>query len=111
MRAAFSHTSPEVGDSKPAIMRSVVVFPQPDGPSSEKNSPRRISSETSFTAVCVGNRFDTFRSSRIGVIVMINVGQDSILRRIFNPPVHLQEKVAPSYRSRAAVRHMRFSMI
>ena len=32
---------PAVGSSKPPIMRSVVVLPQPDGPSSEKNSPSR----------------------------------------------------------------------
>src|SRR5690348_18273697 len=30
---------PLVGCSKPAISRSVVVLPQPDGPSREKNSP------------------------------------------------------------------------
>src|SRR5450631_1391913 len=30
---------PAVGSSKPATIRSVVVLPQPDGPSSEKNSP------------------------------------------------------------------------
>ena len=30
---------PEVGSSRPAIMRSVVVLPQPDGPSRQKNSP------------------------------------------------------------------------
>ena len=30
---------PLVGCSKPAIIRSVVVLPQPDGPSIEKNSP------------------------------------------------------------------------
>ena len=30
------------GSSKPASMRSDVVLPQPDGPSSEKNSPSRI---------------------------------------------------------------------
>ena len=33
---------PDVGLSKPAIMRSSVVLPQPDGPSSEKNSPSRM---------------------------------------------------------------------
>ena len=32
---------PEVGGMKPAIMRSVVVLPQPDGPSSDTNSPAR----------------------------------------------------------------------
>src|SRR4051795_6921878 len=30
---------PDVGNSSPAIMRSVVVLPQPDGPSRQKNSP------------------------------------------------------------------------
>ena len=33
---------PLVGWSKPAIIRSSVVLPQPDGPSSEKNSPSRM---------------------------------------------------------------------
>ena len=31
--------SPEVGSSRPAIMRSVVVLPQPEGPSRQMNSP------------------------------------------------------------------------
>ena len=39
-----------VGCSNPAIMRSVVVLPQPEGPSMEKNSPRAISKLASFTA-------------------------------------------------------------
>jgi hypothetical protein len=30
---------PEVGSSSPATIRSVVVLPQPDGPSSAKNEP------------------------------------------------------------------------
>ncbi len=30
---------PELGRSKPATSRSAVVLPQPDGPSSERNSP------------------------------------------------------------------------
>ena len=36
---AVDQISPEVGSSSPAIMRSVVVLPQPEGPSSMKNSP------------------------------------------------------------------------
>ena len=42
---------PDVGGMKPAIMRSVVVLPQPDGPSSDTNSPFSISSEKSLTAL------------------------------------------------------------
>src|SRR6185295_14484985 len=44
-------SSPEVGSSKPASMRSNVVLPQPEGPSREKNSPRRMSNDTSSTAL------------------------------------------------------------
>ena len=36
---------PSSGTSKPAIIRSVVVLPQPLGPSSEKNSPSPIASD------------------------------------------------------------------
>ena len=42
---------PLVGWSKPAIIRSSVVLPQPDGPSSEKNSPSRMVSEASSSAL------------------------------------------------------------
>ncbi len=41
--APSSRMRPLVGSSKPAIIRSVVVLPHPDGPSSEKNSPGRMS--------------------------------------------------------------------
>ncbi len=34
-----SRIFPEVGSSSPAIIRSVVVLPQPEGPSMTKNSP------------------------------------------------------------------------
>ena len=54
-----SRTSPSVGCSKPAIMRSVVVLPQPDGPSSEKNSPSAIVRSRSSTAVAAPKRFVT----------------------------------------------------
>src|ERR1700693_2127521 len=43
-------TWPEVIDSSPATMRKVVVLPQPEGPTSTKNSLSRISRFTSLTA-------------------------------------------------------------
>ena len=46
---------PAVGSSNPAIMRSVVVLPQPLGPSIEKNSPPGISNVTSSTATVSPN--------------------------------------------------------
>ena len=42
MSTPSMRTSPWSADSKPPINRSVVVLPQPLGPSSEKNSPRSI---------------------------------------------------------------------
>jgi hypothetical protein len=68
MRAPFNQISPEVGVSNPATSRNVVVLPQPDGPSREKNVPRGIASETSRTAQCPGNCFDTRRNSRMAFI-------------------------------------------
>ena len=44
-------TRPSVGSSKPPIIRSVVVLPQPDGPSMAKKLPRGIDSVRSSTAV------------------------------------------------------------
>src|SRR6476659_9237402 len=54
---------PSSGLSKPAIMRSVVVFPQPLGPSIEKNSPSPISSDTSSTATASPKRLLTLSSA------------------------------------------------
>ena len=52
-----------MGCSKPAIIRSVVVLPQPDGPSIEKNSPRRMSKSASSTATNAPNRLVTWSIS------------------------------------------------
>src|SRR5436305_2978231 len=54
---------PSSGTSKPAIIRSVVVLPQPLGPSSEKNSPSRIDSVTSRTAAAFPKRLPTFSNA------------------------------------------------
>src|SRR5581483_4395094 len=50
-----SRMRPSSGCSKPAIIRSVVVLPQPDGPSIVKNSPSWISRSTPATAACLPN--------------------------------------------------------
>src|SRR5438132_13678069 len=42
--------SPEVGRSSPAIMRSRVVFPEPEEPSRTRNSPSSIDRSTPSTA-------------------------------------------------------------
>src|SRR5881398_1305079 len=42
--------SPEVGSSRPAIIRRSVVFPEPDGPRRTRNSPSRLCRSTLLTA-------------------------------------------------------------
>src|SRR5262245_59165106 len=55
---------PELGASKPAIMRSVVVFPQPLGPRKDTNSPRATARSKFCTATCVPKLFRSFPISR-----------------------------------------------
>ncbi len=59
---------PASGCSKPATMRSVVVLPQPEGPSSVSSSPGSTVRLTSFTAASAAwpsrvKRLDTCCSS------------------------------------------------
>ena len=49
--------SPALGISNPAIIISVVVLPDPLGPSSVRNSPERISNDTPRTAPTPSKRF------------------------------------------------------
>ena len=49
MSRSPNRISPASGSTNPAIMRSSVVLPQPEGPSRKKNSPFAISSDTSRT--------------------------------------------------------------
>ncbi len=59
---------PASGASKPAIMRSSVVLPQPEGPSRVKNSPGSIASVTSSIAVSAPKRRVTLRISSSGMV-------------------------------------------
>ena len=75
-----SRMRPLLGSSKPAIMRSVVVLPQPDGPSMEKNSPSWISKETSLTAMTSSKRFVT--DSRTIASVAAALESAAVKRRV-----------------------------
>src|SRR5215208_1269026 len=79
-------SSPEVGCSKPAIIRRVVVFPQPEGPRSEKNSPPGMWRSMPSTAVTSTNRLVSLLSSisprAIGLPKLAEVeGAAEVLRR------------------------------
>src|SRR5438874_12934596 len=62
-RRSPNRMSPPSTEEKPAIMRSSVVLPQPDGPSSVNSSPSPTSSETRSTAMAAPNRLVTSRSA------------------------------------------------
>src|SRR6185436_15348931 len=57
---------PEVWMSRPAIARSSVVLPQPDGPRKQTNSPPMISREMSFSAANAPNCFVRCSMRRYG---------------------------------------------
>ena len=57
MSAPACSTVPVVWMSSPAIARSSVVLPQPEGPRKQTNSPSRMSSEMSASAVNSPNFF------------------------------------------------------
>ena len=61
---------PVVGCSKPAIIRRVVVLPQPDGPRNETNSPRSAARLKSRTAATSPNIFWMPVSSRNAIVVV-----------------------------------------
>ena len=54
---------PAVGAMKPAIMRKVVVLPQPEGPSSETSSPSSSVRLKSSTAATPPKTRETWRST------------------------------------------------
>ena len=56
-------TRPALGVSSPAIMRSAVLLPQPDGPTSTMNSPSAMARSTPRAATCpLGYVFHTCSS-------------------------------------------------
>ena len=69
--------SPAVGSTKPAISRSVVVLPQPDGPSRQTSVPCSIVIETSSTTACGPYFFVNPRSSTDATEIPLNAAHDT----------------------------------
>ena len=65
--AASIRMRPVVGTVSPASMRSKVVLPQPEPPSSENSSPRSIDSVTSRTAAMPAKLLPMFSRRICGV--------------------------------------------
>src|SRR3984957_6638867 len=64
----FWRIVPEVCGSRPAMARSKVVLPQPEGPRKQTNSPSAMSSEISPRAVKSPKRFERLRTSRYDML-------------------------------------------
>src|SRR6056297_4299927 len=62
--------SPSEGARNPAIIRMIVVLPQPDGPRMEKNEPGGTSKLTSSTAVVSPNRLVRWVQARSGCVIL-----------------------------------------
>src|SRR5829696_6616967 len=90
-----SSIRPSSGSSKPAMSRSIVVLPEPDGPRSEKNSPRRTSSSTPSTAATSPNRFTTpmARTSKSATPASVEAGTSA---RSCTDAKRLLEEVEPT---------------
>src|SRR6266545_8225774 len=72
-----SRISPAVGDSKPASIISVVVLPEPDGPSSVRNSPRSMSRSSPSTTGVTPSYVLLMRTKRtIGLDMLAAVDRD-----------------------------------
>src|SRR6476660_4046323 len=66
--------SPEVGFSRPAMERSVVVFPQPEGPSRVNSLPSGTSNETScaaFTTVPLSLGYSVYSDLTFSTFVVL----------------------------------------
>src|SRR3972149_9416210 len=73
---------PVVGISNPATIRKVVVFPQPDGPKKDTNSPFSMSRLKSFTANVSENCLETSERVRYAIRFLID---GFSARRLFDP--------------------------
>src|SRR5215472_6287581 len=83
-------TSPWLGCSRPAMSRSKVVLPQPDGPSRTRYSPSPVSRSIPSTAVVCPN------SLRSALVSTTAIGVNSVLV-VRGPPVFSDQALGPPF--------------
>src|SRR5690606_8338520 len=89
---------PVVGCSSPAMRRSSVVLPEPEGPSRAISSPERISSETSWSAGKVSNSLRTLVTRTcMGSILSMSAGGGE-----FGAVAHFKERLQRQRHQRKA---------
>src|SRR5512145_1373328 len=72
---------PSVGSSSPAIIRSVVLLPQPDGPTSTRNSLFGITRSNVCTATKLSQRLVIFLSTTSATDCHLSVVGHSVVAR------------------------------
>src|SRR6476660_5434468 len=68
--------APDVGSSSPAIIRSVVVLPHPEGPRRQKNSPSRTANVEPFTAAKSPKLFCSLSTRICAIALLRELGDD-----------------------------------
>src|SRR5262249_48869494 len=89
--------SPASGVSKPATMRSVVVLPQPDGPSRAISSPSRTSRSSLSTATTLPKRFVRPRNETDDI-------STEPVGRTPGPPLRARDLLVPAVEQHRALR-------
>src|SRR3954471_14674364 len=70
-------TTPSLMSSSPATIRSAVVLPHPDGPTSTMNSPSAMSRSSRSTAVVPsGNCFETCSNVTLAMVLLLHCSAD-----------------------------------
>src|ERR687892_2487551 len=90
--------APPVGYSNPPIILSVVVFPHPDGPRREKNSPSSTVSEMSSTATVSLKTLET-DSRRTDDICCLPVNRAPFRTRLDDGHTQHRGTTTPSHRA------------
>src|SRR5579862_3624781 len=88
---------PALGVVSPAIIRSNVVLPQPDGPRKQTNSPSLTLSETSSTTCCAPN---VLTSRRVASPTLTQVTPASASQHLGELLLHVIGKLEPRLRRR-----------
>jgi hypothetical protein len=88
---------PSLALSSPAIRRSVVVLPQPDGPSSVTSVPGAISSDRGFSATTSPNRLVTFSNRTEPFMGTPSMGFDTVgAAQLAAPMISCRARMAAS---------------
>src|SRR5512138_886029 len=98
-------TSPWVGSSSPAIIRSRVDLPEPEGPRKTRNSPSRVARSTSLTAPSSAFR-KIFVSPRVWTVAIPRPARSAAADALAGPLLEDPAELAVGGLRRVLGRHL-----